>query len=396
MRDYLPAIAVLVLFGALAQADEKKTTDLTIPQLIKNLSDKDPDVRADAADELGKKGAVAKKAVPDLIAALKDPEETVRDAAVDALGQIGAAAKDAIPELAKALGDDKATVRELAAIALGQIGGEILKGVNPEDRHSTATEAGLIGQRSAAVGLLARLKDSDDAVREAAAHTLLKFSPLNKTAVNSLANALKDSHRGVRELIAECLCEMGPDAKAAIPALIDALAIEKDRHVRASIVEALGLIGEGTKEVVAALVKAKTDEAPVVRCAVAQSLGQLAAQPEIALPALIELMDNKDQEKGHPHIRHNAIEAIGSFGPQASVATANKAVPALVRTLNTAPPGHRFSAAVALGQFGPLAKVAIPDLEKASKEKGEPKSEDKKGKTDIAEAAKAALKRIQK
>src|SRR4051812_48425589 len=103
MRFYMLLLASLLLSANLASAGEKKAANTPLSQLVKDLTDKDADVRADAAEELGKKGPAAKKAVPDLITALKDEDEDVRDAAADALGRIGADAKAAIPALITAL-----------------------------------------------------------------------------------------------------------------------------------------------------------------------------------------------------------------------------------------------------------------------------------------------------
>src|SRR4051794_29604827 len=83
-------LAAVALIPVLAD-DAKKDPPPAKPvkDFVKDLTDKDADVRADAADGLGKHGAAAKEAVPALIAALKDPDEDVRDAAADALGRIG-------------------------------------------------------------------------------------------------------------------------------------------------------------------------------------------------------------------------------------------------------------------------------------------------------------------
>jgi len=61
MKVYLQVCAVLIgavlVFGVdLAPGGEKKGAAPSISQLVKDLSDKDADVRADAAEELGKKG----------------------------------------------------------------------------------------------------------------------------------------------------------------------------------------------------------------------------------------------------------------------------------------------------------------------------------------------------
>jgi hypothetical protein len=74
-----------------------------VPELTKDLNDRDPEVRERAADVLARIGPAAKQAVPDLIAALEDDDEAVRRSAAIALGQIGPAAADAVPALMRAM-----------------------------------------------------------------------------------------------------------------------------------------------------------------------------------------------------------------------------------------------------------------------------------------------------
>ncbi len=79
-------------------------------------------VRASAAEALGKIGPDAVDATPALVAALYDPGENVRASAAEALGKIGPAAAAAAPALLAALYDRDKNVRASAAEALGKIG----------------------------------------------------------------------------------------------------------------------------------------------------------------------------------------------------------------------------------------------------------------------------------
>ncbi len=74
-----------------------------VPELTKQLNDRDPEVRERAADVLARIGPAAKQAVPDLVAALEDSDEAVRKSAALALGQIGPAAADAVPALMRVM-----------------------------------------------------------------------------------------------------------------------------------------------------------------------------------------------------------------------------------------------------------------------------------------------------
>jgi hypothetical protein len=90
--------------------------------VIVALKDSDVDVRATAAQALGKIGPAAKKAVPDLLTALRDEDEDVRAAAAAALGKIGPVTKEVVPALTEALKDPAYIVRANAVGALGRIG----------------------------------------------------------------------------------------------------------------------------------------------------------------------------------------------------------------------------------------------------------------------------------
>jgi HEAT repeat protein len=69
----------------------RKFHEQTLPDLIADLGDDDPEIRAAAAAALAQYGMRAKAAVPDLIRALDDPQPKVRRAASAALGAAGKA-----------------------------------------------------------------------------------------------------------------------------------------------------------------------------------------------------------------------------------------------------------------------------------------------------------------
>jgi HEAT repeat protein len=108
----MKAICVLGIFlclgSAVATAGDKKgapAAGTSVAQLVKQLGDKRADIRAAAADALGKRGKQAKDAVPALMKAVKDANDEVRDAAADALGRIGPDAEEAVHVLTEALAD---------------------------------------------------------------------------------------------------------------------------------------------------------------------------------------------------------------------------------------------------------------------------------------------------
>lgn len=94
-----------------------------ISTLIKDLKDKDEEIRAAAAANLGVLGSEAKSAVATLADALtRDKSRQVRRECAKSLGKIGKDAKDAVKALSTALADQDEQLRMNAAIALGEIG----------------------------------------------------------------------------------------------------------------------------------------------------------------------------------------------------------------------------------------------------------------------------------
>jgi HEAT repeat protein len=126
----------LIAFGTLAgvvlladaSADTPKKEDA--PKLINQLkTSANAKLRALAADDLGKLGAIrasyAADAIDPLINALaKDKDADVRKAAAAALGEIGSEAEKVVKALTDALKDTAASVKIAAAGALGQFGSE--------------------------------------------------------------------------------------------------------------------------------------------------------------------------------------------------------------------------------------------------------------------------------
>ncbi|MEG3435998.1 HEAT repeat domain-containing protein [Pannus brasiliensis CCIBt3594] len=93
-------------------------TESAIPALASCLSDANSDIRVNVAEALGKIGN--EKAVQYLIQSLTDSDAKVRTTATIALGEIGL--EDAIPHIAKVCSDEDDNVRLSAVDALGKIG----------------------------------------------------------------------------------------------------------------------------------------------------------------------------------------------------------------------------------------------------------------------------------
>jgi len=130
-------------------------TELTVPVLVRLLSDEDLDVELAAAAALTLYGSAAVDAVPALAAAVGAGDVERRVAAIHALQTIGRDAQPAIPMMTDALANKDPRVRRAAAEALGQFG--------PAARSATAA-------------LERVLTDIDPDVRKIAADALLAVS----------------------------------------------------------------------------------------------------------------------------------------------------------------------------------------------------------------------------
>lgn len=188
---------------------------------------------------------IGSKAVPDLIKALKHKNPQIRAYAASALGTIGKkeAALVIVPALTQALNDtqtlenDELQVRLFAASALGAIGEKAASAVpslvklltdqDPQMRVSAATALGFIGKTavSAVPNLTKTLKtDPNSKVRSSATFALWMIGKQAPSAVVPvLTKALKDEKAEVRSLAALSLGKIGFPAASAFPELTQAL-----------------------------------------------------------------------------------------------------------------------------------------------------------------------------
>lgn len=160
-----------------------------LPAIAGRLGDADAEVRAQAADTLGRFGAAA---VAALLPACDDPEPRVRASTASAFRAIGPAAREAAPALRAHLTDAAPTVRLNAAAALGAVGAD----------------------DAATIAALARaLDDSDHTVRWGAAQALGRLGPAAAAAGSALERARSDTHLLVRAAAADTLTRLDDSAR---------------------------------------------------------------------------------------------------------------------------------------------------------------------------------------
>jgi HEAT repeat protein len=267
----------------------QQRVDIAVRTLLKNLSDNDPLVRASAARSYGAIGTKFRVNLPpDLISALlRDKSVSVREAAIKALQEVQLT-PDAVPRLVEALQSADREIRFGAAAILGRLG---------------------VDASSAIPGLLATLKERFDLEEQkknmvaawcwdpacAAAKALAQIAATEEVIVG-LTEMLSSEIAERVSSAAEALGNIGPRAAGAVPRLIAAYEkVQKsDKHVigQIKIPEALGMIAPNTasaSDAISILVNALDSSDKWVRLGCAKALGRFGADASMVVPKLRRL-----------------------------------------------------------------------------------------------------------
>ena len=337
---------------------EAEEARVVVKPLVERLTNDDAwVVRRKAAAALGSLGDVAKEmgVVDVLIARLSDPRPEVKAAAAEALGKLGDP-KAAGPLVATLVHNRYGAVREIE-VALEKLGAPALPAILPaltnpevEVRRAAVQAVAKIGTSAAVVPLAQRLKDPDLAIRRRAADALITLADarvvpqliealrdpdphvyypardalanIGGPAVPALINALGDQDPRVAHMAEQALARIG---RPAVPSLCNALASQNQR-IRQWAAVALGDIGPDAVEATAAFLSDRTKPA-YARAAAADALGRTGAPN--ALEPLIEAA--KSQE---PVVQKAALHGLVRLGDE-------KATPALVDALQASDQGVR-------------------------------------------------------
>jgi HEAT repeat protein len=167
------------------------------------------------------------------------------------------------------------------------------------------------------------LGDGDPAVCRHAAYGLQHIGPAARDAVPALARALKNPDRRVGQQVAQTLTLLGPEAADAVPALTEALQ-DQDESLQVHAALALGKIGPAARAavpVLAALLAAEGNapggEQTKLRVYVAQALWRIDRRSDLAVPALLAAMKDKNSA-----YRGFVAAILGEIGPEARPAVA--------------------------------------------------------------------------
>jgi HEAT repeat protein len=276
---------------------------------------------------------------------LKNKDTAERRRAIERLQQMGRLASDAVPALAEALGDTDTEVRRGAI--------RVLELVGP-------------GARAAVPKLIDVLDDPDE--RPVLTRALQNIGP---AAVPALLQALKDRRPRVR---AGAVLTLGllHDELDTVPAELLAARKDADEAVRLEVIRALGAFvvqlsshkpdaqprdnpSLARRACVTALLEALADDSVPVRRQAALSLAGLDATAEGAVPALRRALQSKDRD-----LQGNVLRALGALGRHDKTV-----LPVLLEGLrNNDAPDNQAAATDALGAMGANAAPAVPDLMK--------------------------------
>jgi HEAT repeat protein len=333
------------------------------PGLRHTLKDEDPYVRIHAAVALARVEPASVPPVATLVEALRQPHGPVPVAATVALASLGPRGRSAVPALVTAMADGGETIRYAGAVALGELAPEMPRArPGPEIAALVRIleECHTIPARRAAVRALCKygveawaaapalrqaLWDPLPDVARDAADLLARFGA---PAVNILAAAVQDPEATDRAWAADRLREIGPRARAAIPTLMGALKEEKT-DLRLDAARALLFVDPalGRKAAMPVLLAMLKEQSIGLRANVLFVLEE-AGPDKRAVPALCPLIANTPNDGvGDMAHRWHAEGILGKIGPDAV-----EAVPVLRAALGHGDCFMRYEAAVALWRIG--------------------------------------------
>jgi len=245
-------VFALALLTSTAVADTARTK-----ALLEKAKTGDAESRYTAIDDLGERAADPELVVPELVKMLKVKDPQVDWRSARALGDYGAAAASAAPALRELLGKSDPILEYHAAIALGKVGDTseatvdaLVAAVGSSDmRVSRAALAAIKnlrpGPQKTVPALKKALSAGDPAV---AAHALDAIVEHGEDAVPFINEALKEPETAY--LAAAAAEQIGPDAAGAVPALIELLKKTNHSQLDVRVILALGRIGPAAKPAV--------------------------------------------------------------------------------------------------------------------------------------------------
>lgn len=381
-------------WAALTLAEMGPLAKPAVPGLARLLSSNEPETRLQACMALGAIGADAQSALPALVKILgSDPLPGVRYAAAFAIGGIRVRDEAAIAALRKAGQSNDKFLRIVAAAALARIlpddKAEVtaavkllidgLKSDSVQLRQASARALQELKSASDIVGpaLISALKDSDPMVQH---DSLVAIASMGPVMLPQLTTLLKD--KDLRRSAAAVLATFGPAAKPAVGELVALLDDPNlDAPTRRELQFTLGQIGPDAAPAVPELIQGLASDQERVRNSAIFALGRIGPAAKAAIPALTQLETSED-----PMMRVGSLWALVHIQPGDSAVVA-KAVPELVKSLDSERQMVRAEVARTLASLGAAAKPALPALEKVARQDPDPQ---------VRDTAAKAIEQIQK
>jgi HEAT repeat protein len=320
-----------------------KLNDAELRQAMESLADPDEEVRQallDIALAAGKR--VEREAVPSLIAMLKTHQHREFEySAGCVLQNIGPAA---IPPLIQLVEDQKqpAQARAWAVFAL----------------------AGWLEDSRAAAVLRKSFHHTDPTIRKFALDGVCRRQEAARQWLPELVAMLESDDLESARTVASSFANLGPGVEEALPGILKAL---NKKELQGNLLDSLRFIGRTGPEtlrknvaVPGVLIRLLDKKEEVTtRSGAAALLGCLGSAAKKAVPALIEILQEKPTRTPGCTLQDMVATSLGAIGPPAKAA-----VPALLTIVKqqALDAETRQAAIVALGQIGSEAKEAIPAL----------------------------------
>jgi HEAT repeat protein len=289
-----------------AQALYLNNDSTAVKPLIARLNDDSPGVRARAAEALS--ALHAKESIPAIKKVLKDSHAEVRASAIGALSDLNADDSDRIFE--NALKDPSPDVRSSAARALGRSNSTkeqaLLAALNDpaiqvraeaiRSLQAMQESRKLSGPAQVVQGFVARLRDSNENVRLAAAEAL--HFTRDKRVVASLISAAENGPSKVQAAIA-----MSLDNKDMSLAEITRILDSTHPRLRAQGLNKLNCY-RPSPELWTRIEKLANDQESVVRAAAVRCVASLEKQTPASLSVLSRMLRDNSSEVRFQAIQH--------------------------------------------------------------------------------------------
>ena len=220
-----------------------------------------------------------------------------------------------------------------------------------QESMSLPTESVLLARPHLVRTWADRVLANDRKVSEKAAAELVQGGAESRPL---LRRFLLHTDEGLRREAFEIIHRIGP---GALPLLTELLGWD-EISIRRQAVSVLIDLAPDTEPAQPAVIRALSDEDPLVARNAARALGAMGGRASPSVPQLMKALAHRD-----PLVRLYVAEALASIGPDAAAAT-----PDLAKALRDPYPGVRWAASEALAAVGPPAVSAVPDLMEALKD----------------------------